>query len=128
MFGAEGVDGRRCAELAVWDSEWPADHWALQSRVSALPDAGRFEHKEPSFDQDCEPRRAGCLRAGCRAARVASRVRLYDFSVLSPFMSAGRATCRKRLAAVQASVGLLAGVRPLVRHNLALVGEPFWAD
>ena len=57
MFGAEGVDGRRCAELAVWDSEWPADHWAPQSRVTALPDAGRIGHKEPSFDLDCEPSR-----------------------------------------------------------------------
>ena len=43
--------------------------------------------------------------------------------VLGAFMSAGRATVRKRLAAVEAPVGLLAGVGPLVRRNGALVTE-----
>ena len=38
-------------------------------------------------------------------------------------MFAGSATLRKDLAAVKASVGLLAGVGPLVRRNGALVAE-----
>ena len=42
-------------------------------------------------------------------------------------MSAGNATFCKRRAAVRASVGLFAGVGPLVLGNVALMGEPFWA-
>ena len=49
---------------------------------------------------------------------------LHDLSVLGSFMFAGSTTLRKRLAAVKVR-SLLAGVGELVRHNVALVGEPF---
>ena len=48
-------------------------------------------------------------------------------TVLGAFVFAGTTTCRKRLAAVKTPIGLLPGVRPLVRHNVALLGETFWA-
>ena len=47
--------------------------------------------------------------------------------MLGAHVFAGRPTLRERLAAVKASVGLLAGVRPLVRRNVALLGEAPWA-
>ena len=45
-------------------------------------------------------------------------------AVLGAFVSAGSTTCRKRLAAVTAPVGLLAGVDPLMPRNLVLLAEP----
>ena len=58
------------------------------------------------------------------SGRNAARAWLHGSSVLGAFVSAGCATECKRLAAVKASVGLLARVGPLVPRNVALVGEP----
>ena len=54
--------------------------------------------------------------------------RLDGSPVLGALVSSGSTTVRKRLSAVPAAIGLLAGVRPFVRHNVALVGEAPRAD
>ena len=61
------------------------------------------------------------------SGREAARAWLHGSSVLGALVSAGSTTVRKRLAAVKASAGLLAGVRPLVPFPGARMGEAQWA-